>query len=60
MEKKYLVTFRITREVEAPDEDIAAAMAANELDYDLLKTPIMEIADYRVVEKGERNEYGRV
>ena len=57
MEKKYLVTFRITREVEAPDEDIAAAMAANDLDYDLLKTPIMEIADYRVVEKKERDEY---
>lgn len=51
MEKKYLVTFRITREVEAPDEDIAVAMAANDLDYDLLKTPIMEIADYQVVEK---------
>lgn len=57
MEKKYLVTFRITREVEAPNEDIAAAMAANDLDYDLLKTPIMEIADYRVVEKEGRNEY---
>ena len=51
MEKKYLVTFQITREVEAPDEDIAAAMAANDLDYELVETPIMEIADYQVVEK---------
>lgn len=51
MNKTYLVTFRIVREVEAPDEDIAVAMAADDLDYDLLKTPIMEIADYQVVEK---------
>ena len=51
MNKTYLVTFRIVREVEAVDEDVAVAMAADDLDYDLLKTPIMEIADYRVVEK---------
>ena len=51
MKKKYLVTFQITREVTAADEGIAVAVAADDLDNELIETPIMEIADYQVVEK---------
>ena len=51
MKKKYLVTFQITREVTAADEGIAVAIAADDLDNELIETPIMEIADYQVVEK---------
>ena len=60
MEKKYLVTFRITREVTAADAGVAVMVAADDLDSELIETPIMEVADYRVVEKKERDEYGRV
>ena len=51
MEKKYLVTFQIVCEVEAVDENAAALEAADDLDNKLYETPIMEIADYQVVEK---------
>lgn len=51
MKKKYLVTFQITREVTAANEDIAVAVAADDLDGELIETPIMEVADYQVVEK---------
>lgn len=51
MEKKYLVTFRITREVTAADAGVAVMVAADDLDSELIETPIMEVADYQVVEK---------